>query len=210
MNTSTRSALLSLAAMGTFALASWLLQLGWFLFRLFIGAAVAWGLIGSLERFPYGEVAYWQARISSATLDFPGADVFLWCSRSWFEIAVLVLLLNSMRARRVLSDVGPTSHHAAFATSALANYLSVNPTTPRLLDSERSERSGALSGFWKSMLSEAIYGRIFRVLCGVPFLPDEAIPARDGRPVRFQEDLELAMSHQSRERRHSSVEDEEA
>ena len=198
MSNSTRGALPSLAAMGVFALGSWLLQLAWFLFRLFIAAVIAWGLIGSLERFPYEEVASWQTLISSETLDFPGADVFLWCARGWFEIAVLVLLLNSMRARRVLAGVGPTSHHAAFAASALANYLSVNPTTPRLLGIERSSGSW---NFWKLMLAEAIYGRIFRIFAGVPFLPDEAIPERDGRPVKLQEDLkEFATLYQNHER----------
>jgi len=188
MNVSTRGALLlSLAAAVSFTLASWLFKLAWFLFRLVIAAAIAWGLIGSLEPFPYEGVASWQAQIASAILDFPGADMFLWCARAWFQISVLVLLLNSMRARRVLASVGPSSGHAAFAASAIANYLSINPTTPRLLG---NIGSGNPRKFWKSMFAEAIYGRIFWILTGVPFLPDEAIPERDGRSVKLQEDLE--------------------
>lgn len=212
-----RDALL-LSAMGLFALASWLLAFAWFLARLFVAAAIGWGLIGSFEPFPYETVRSWQEAVSSATLmtagmtapdadtllpdfgvaaadfapaqeaepadaganslesfgltaadfqepvssetlsipsapadeiplpggpHFPGAQLFLWCAGEWFEIAILVLLLNSMHARRVLQDVGPTSHHAAFAASALANYLSINPTTPRLLGMDKK------SGSWR-------------------------------------------------------------
>jgi len=183
-----RDALFTLSAMGLHALASWFLQFFWFLARLFVAAVIGWGLIGSLEPFPYEVVRSWQEAVSSATLDFPGGRLFLWCAGEWFEIAVLVLLLNSVRARRVLSKVGPTSHHAAFAASAIANYLSINPTTPRLLGMEK--KAGTWEGFWKPMLSDAFYGLFFRIFGGVPFLPDEAIPERDGRAANLKEDFE--------------------
>jgi hypothetical protein len=114
------------------------------------------------------------------TLGFPGAQLFLWCAREWLEIAVLVLLLKSMRVSRVIMDVVTTSHHAAFVVCALANYFRINPTTTRLLE----------KGLWKPLLAQGIYSRVFRVLRGVPFLPDEAIPERSGRAASRTEDLE--------------------
>ena len=174
-------ALLSLSAMGLFALGSWVFQFAWLLARLFIAAAIGWGLIQSFAPFPYEPVRYWQELVSTATLDFPGAELFLWCADEWFEIAVVVLLLKSIRISRLITDVAMTSHHAAFAVSALANYFRINPTTTRLLKTK---------GLWKPLLAEGIYSRLFRVLTGVPFLPEEAIPERKGRAVSLTEDLE--------------------
>ncbi len=149
-------ALFAVSTMGLHALGSWFLQLFWFLARLFIASAIAWGLIVSLDPFPYGVVRSLQEAMSSATLNFPGGRVFQWFAGEWFKIAILVLLLNSVHTRRVLKKVGPTSHHAAFAVSAIANYLSINPTTPRLLGMEKT--AGIWESFWKPTLSDVFYG----------------------------------------------------
>jgi hypothetical protein len=183
-----REALFTMSTMGLHALASWFLQFFWFLARLFIAMAIGWGFIGSLEPFPHEVVRSWQEAMSSATLYFPGGQVFQWCAGEWFEIAVLVLLLNSVRARRVLNKVTPNTHHAAFAVSAIANYLSINPTTPRLLGMEK--KAGIWESFWKPIFSDVFYGLFFRIFSRVPFLPDEAIPERDGQAANLKEDLE--------------------
>jgi len=188
MKITTRDALVSLAGMVIFALGGWLLQFAWFLGRLFLAVVIIWGLVTSFKPFPYETVRSWQELLSTGTPDFPGAQLFLWCAGQWLQLSILVLLLNSMRGRRVLSEVGLTSHHAAFASTALANYMSITPSTPRLLGIE--EKSDSLKGFWKSMWSEVIYGRFLRIFGGVPFLPDEVIPEREGRAASLKEDLE--------------------
>ena len=186
MKMTTRDALISLTAMVGLALGGWFLQFAWFLGRLILAAAIGWGIVTSLKPFPYETVRSWQELLSAGTPDFPGAQLFLWCADQWLQLAILVLLLNSMRTRRVLSGVGLTSHHAAFAATALANYMSISPSTPRLLGiEEKSDK-----GFWKSMWSEVVYERILRIFAGAPFLPDEVIPERQGHAASLKEDLE--------------------
>ena len=100
----------------------------------------------------------------------------------------------TVRTRRDLRTIGHTSNHAAFAASAISNYLEVEPMTTGLLRSQRKGEEGlrAFGALWR----EGFSNRIFAILTGVPFLPVDAIPARNGKVVKYREDIRkyLAMT----------------
>jgi hypothetical protein len=98
------------------------------------------------------------------------------------------VLVLTIRFNRLLSAVGPTSEHAAFAASALANYFDIDPTTPRLLKIEAKEDVTLTRALW-TIFKQGLADRIYFVMTGVPFLPNEAIPGRKGSVASFKGDF---------------------
>lgn len=160
-------------------------QFLWFLFKVFLTVGIGWGILRSLDPFPLEIISHWQGQFLSASFGFPGEKYLGWVANNWLEIAVLVVLVITVRSSRILKAVGPTSHQAAFVATALANYLDVDPTTKRLL--------APTSGFW-AVIKDALYNRMMSTFGGVPFLPNEVIPGRKGEVVSYREDFQKYFS----------------
>lgn len=175
---------LQMSLLALFALLSWSRQLFWFLFKVLLTLGIGWGIFLSLDPFPIEAISRWQLEMQTASLGVPGEQFFLWIAKNWLPIGATIVLIVTVRSRRILRDVGPTSHHAAFAASALANYLDVEPTTKGFLT---ADRKGTLS--FGTIFKESLVKHITAVLQGVPFLPDDAIPGRNGEVVRYRDDL---------------------
>ena len=138
-------------------------------------------------------ISYWQEQLQSPSPNLPGVTYLAWVADNWLSLAVLIVLVLTIRSYGVLRVVAPTSHHAAFAASALANYLDVDPTTPRLLKIEGEEEVTLTRLYWTAFKA-GLAGRIFWNLTGVPFLPEDAIPGRKGDVVSFKEDFRTYFS----------------
>ena len=154
---------------------------------------IGWGILRSFTQFPMETISYWQEHLQSTSSDHPGMAFLAWVADNWLPLAVLIVLVLAIRSYRVLRAVGPTSHHAAFAASALANYLDVNPTTPRLLKLEGDEEVTLTRSFW-TILKEGLAGGIFNIMTGIPFLPNEVIPGRNVGVASFKEDFRKYLS----------------
>ena len=169
---------------------SYIQQFLWFLFKVFLTAGIGWGILRSLDPFPLEIISRWQGQLQSASFGFLGEEYLRWVANNWLEIAALVVLIVTVRSRDVLSVVGLTSGHAAYAASALANYLDIEPTTPRLLKLQREPTSG----FFRAIIKEGLYNGMMSIFGGVPFLPDEAIPGRKGEVASFRQDFRKYLS----------------
>ena len=187
------TAMIELIILFVWGVVGWSIDLVWFLVKVFVSVGIGWGILRSFTQFPLETISYWQEHLQSTSSDHPGMAFLAWVADNWLPLAVLIVLVLAIRSYRVLRAVGPTSHHAAFAASALANYLDVNPTTPRLLKLEGDEEVTLTRSFW-TILKEGLAGGIFNIMTGVPFLPNEVIPGRNVGVASFKEDFRKYLS----------------
>lgn len=175
-------------------------QFIWFAFKVFLSCGIGWGLFRSLDLFPIEIVGYWQGQLRNLSFSFSFWEYFEWIADNWLQMMVLVIAIAAVRSYRILRNVVQTSGHAAFVTSAIANYMEVEPMTPELLRIERARRDDIVHlslTLWIVSLKK----RIFSILSQVPFLPDDAIPVRKGEVVKYREDLREYLSIATNEHR---------
>ena len=187
------TAMIELIILFVWGVLDWSIELVWFLLKVFVAVGIGWGILRSLTPFPMETISYWQDQLQSPSPNLPGVAYISWVADNWLSLAVLTVLVLTIRSHRILRVVGITNPHAAFAVSALANYLDVDPTTPRLLKIQGEEVVTLTRLSWTAF-KDGLVGRIFWNLTGVPFLPEDAIPGRKGDVVSFKEDFRTYFS----------------
>lgn len=169
-------------------LGMYLMSFAWFLLKVFLGIGIAWGFIQSIDPPPSQLLAQLHMWVAAIDPEFPGGQYLFWIAANWWQFAIGYTALMVADVRRLVPKIVETSGHAAFAASALANYLNIEPTTKRFLNMHRN-RLGLLASFVEIM-KQGIGDRLFSIFAGVPFLPDQAMPGRNGEVARFRDDVE--------------------
>ena len=192
------TAMIELIILFVWGVLDWSIELAWFLVKAFVAVGIGWGILRNFTPFPMETISYWQEQLQSPGPNLPGVAYLAWVADNWLSLAVLTVLVLTIRSHRILRVVGITSPHTAFAASALANYLDVDPTTKSRLKIEGEDEATLTRLYW-TIFKESLVGRIFWNLTGVPFLPEDAIPGRKGGVANFREDFRNYLSESASE-----------
>jgi len=168
-----------------YLIASNLVGFIFYLLKILLIVMIIIGAFNSMQSAPYQFINDAQEFSSFTNNQFIGSSLLVWLSQSWFQLIMIIILFKIINISRSLSTITQTSGHAAYSSTAIANYLKISPSSQRQLNAIKEK--GNLS--FVDIIKDVLIQRVESWFTGVPFLPDDVIPERNGESVSLGKDM---------------------
>ncbi len=155
----------------------------WAVLKLSILLCILWGALKSMSDTSLPLISDVIRLSKTSTLEFYGAEFFIWISNNWINFAILVIVINTIVINNSIQQLTKTSSYTRIFIATFMNYFNVVNQNPSM---EKIQESGMLS-ILKEGLSDKLLSFIFGVEPRDDALDSKAV--RGGVKVNFSDDV---------------------
>jgi len=155
-----------------YLIVSYLFGFIFIIFKVTLIVLILFGAFNSMQSAPFQFIHDAQEFTSLANNQFIGSGLLNWISLNWFQLTMMIILFKIIGISQIVSKTEQTSHHAAYSSTAITNYLQINPISQEHLDT--LEEKGEVSLIY--IFKDALMQRFVTWFSGMVILPNDVIP----------------------------------